>query len=198
MGKSITIRLVPKDKTKLYKPTPGYADLYILMNKLHINSVNEAIKEDESQKINDLQLHLHQTQKALNNNYKEESTLNILVNSLEELDKTIRKHSLKGTTPDINKIKVSDINKIIEESNLSIKDKLERLELKDIAKDKEKFIKYLSENLKLINERKAQLTEYNSNLNSYISRLDTLTENINSSSTDIDSVEVALKNLNIL
>ncbi len=197
MGKSITIRLVPKEKDKIYKPSPGYADLYVLMNKLHLNSVNEAI-EEESQEVSDLQLHLHQTQNALNNNYKEESTLNVIVDNLETLDRKIRKHSLKGTPPEIESTQITDINKIIDESDLSIKDKLERLELNDISKDKEKFIKYLSENLKLLNDRKAQLSEYNMNLNSYISRLDTLKENINSSSTDIDSVEVALRNIKIL
>lgn len=198
MGKSITIKLVPTKKDKIYKPLPGYSDLYILMNKLHLNSVNEAItEEEESLQVSELELQKHQTQEALNNNYKEESTLNVLMSCLETVNESIKKLRLQGKKASFTNEHIKDFNKILEESELKLKDKLKLLNIDEFKDDLDTFIQYLKENMKLISDRKAQIINNNNHLNAFISKLDTLKENINSSTTDIDSVEVALRNLNI-
>ncbi|MEW5821295.1 MAG: hypothetical protein AB1782_13965 [Cyanobacteriota bacterium] len=196
MGKSITIKLVPKDKDKIYKPQPDYADLYVLMNRLHFHSINEAITE-EKEKIGELELQLNQTKRTINKTYEEESSLNVMSNCLEAIDRTIKKQALNGSIPDLDHKQIEEFNNILKESSLELTKKLKFLK-SNVFKDNNKlFLEELDENLKLIKERKTTLKKNVENLNSYISKIDTLKENINSSSIDIDSVEVALQNIKI-
>lgn len=190
MGKAITIKLVPKDKSKIYKPAPDYADLYLLMNTLHLNSVNEAI-EEEKETISELEFEKHKAQDSINRNTEEESTLNILLNSLESINKSIKKQKLTDNT------EIKDFNKVLEESKLINKDKFELIPPDISIKDHKDMLLAINRNLETINKRKTTINNNNTNLLKYISKIDTLQENINSSIVDIDTVEVALKNLEI-
>ena len=196
MVKPITIKLIPKEKDKIYKPLPGYSDLYALMKKLHFNTVNETLEEAEPV-IGDLELQLHQAKEALNKNYKEESCLNVMSICLEEFYKKAQSKAGKDKIPFTETSKINDFNNILEESELNIKHKLKKLDINTFSNKNKEFIKDLKENLTLINERKTQLYNNNRNLNDYISKINTLKENLSSSMIDIDSLEVALKNLQI-
>jgi hypothetical protein len=194
MAKSITIRLLPPNKNNLYKPKPGFTDLYILMNKLHLSTVNEAI-EEEKETISELELERHKIKQTIDINHQEESTMTVIENCLEKVDKSIKKEHLKQKMPDINNSQIEEINKIIEESELVIKDKLKRLNLEDLRKNPSKFINDIKNNLTLINKRKTSLKETNNNLMLYMSKLEIVKENLSSSSTDIDTLEIAIKTL---
>lgn len=194
MGNFIKIKLVPNKKDKIYKPLPGYADLYILMNKLHLHSVNAAI-EEEIRTVSELESLQYQTQEQIQKNNYEESTLNVLANCLESLIKSIKKDRANAKIPDIKEYEIEDFNNITEESDLVIKDNLAALDFKLFKEHPDKFLSKIEANLKLINNRKALIISNNNNLMYYISKLDTLKENINSSKADIDSLEIALKNL---
>lgn len=196
MGSSIKIRLVPSKNDKIYKPLPDYADLYILMNKLHFNSVN-SVQEEEKTKVSELELMQHQTQTKIIQNHKEESSLNVLANCLEMLIKSIKKQHLNGKVPDIKDDQAEEFNKILQESDIKIKNKLIELDLKGFKEKSHKFLEILESNLKLINESKSLLNKENNNLISSVSKLETLKENINSSKIDIDSLEIALKNIKL-
>ena len=190
MGKAITIKLVPEDKTKLYKPAPDYADLYVLMNTLHFNSINEAI-EEETEVITELELQQQKAQEIINTNTEEESTLNILLNCLESVNKSIKKQNISDNS------EITDFNKILEESTLTNKSKIKPINPKTLTEDYKQTLTLINENLEAINKRKTILFNNNKNLTHYISKIKTLKENVNSSITDIDSVEVALKSIEI-
>lgn len=190
MGKAITIKLVPKDKTKIYKPAHDYADLYVLMNTLHLNSVNEAI-EEETKAVSELELQQHKAQESINKNTEEESTLNILLNSLESINKSVKKQNYTDTS------EIIDYNKILEESDLLKSSKLKKIDPNSLSEDFKITLTLINENLEAINKRKTILHNNNNNLLHYILKIETLKENINSSITDIDAVEVALRSLEI-
>jgi hypothetical protein len=197
MAKSITIRLVPTKQDKIYKPTPGYADLYALMNKLHLNSVNEAVEEETQEKVSELELEKHKVQERINQFHKEESTLNVLENCLETIDKMGKKQQFSSQTLEPDRKNITDFNKIIEESELNIKKDIEILDPDIFYSNPEKFMDNIETNLKLIHKRKAKILRDSDDMADYIAKLDTLKENINSSQADIDSLEVAWKNLKI-
>lgn len=195
MGKAIQIKLVPSRKDKLYQPESDYSDIIVLMNKLHFNTVNEAIKETKA--VQELELHHHQAKSSINTNNKEESTLNILSSCLETLEKQIKIDTMKSVPPEIDKAQVEDYNKILEESDTKTKETIKPLELDVFSRDTQKFLEEIKSNLEAINKRKSVLSRNNKNLKVYMQKIDTIKENIVSSNADIDLAEVALKNIKI-
>lgn len=151
MGNSITIKLVPSKTDKIYKPQENYADLYLLMNKLHFHSINEAIQEDST--VSNLELIHHQAQEKINQIHKEESCLNILSDCLEKLVKSIKKASYSGNifTPE-NKL-INDFNNIVKESDLEIKPKLNIIDIEALKKDYDEILSLIEKNLNTINTR---------------------------------------------
>lgn len=194
MGKPIKIRILPGKKDKKYKPLPGYADLWVLMNKLHINAIGELYTPEQT-KVSELELKLHKLREELYNNYKEESCLNILNNSLEKICKSIKKYNLTKNINDIKQDEISNYNKILFESDIHIKEKLKSINIKDIDDSIIDIIAYTEENIKIINENKFVIQEKVTSLSLYMLKLDTIIENINSSHTDIDTLDILLKHL---
>lgn len=195
MGKAIQIKLVPSPKDKIYKPQSDYSDLITLMNKLHLRTVNEAIEEVKA--VQDLELHHHQAKSSINNNSKEETTLNVLSNCLETISKEIKKNRMSSKSPEINQTEVTDFNNMLEESELTNAKDLTPLNLEVFNKDTQKFLEDIECNLTAINKRKAVLHRNNKNLSDYMQKIDTIKENIVSSNTNVDLAEVALKNIKI-
>jgi chromosome segregation ATPase len=197
MGNSIKIKLVPSKDIKLYKPQPDFADLYVLMNKLHINSVNVALEENKPE-VSDLEFDVHKYTQRINDNYKDESAINIMVDTLEKIVKTIKKDKLSQKNTDLKALKLDSFNKIFDESDSSVKDNLKKLDLKLAETNIEAFVTSIDSNIKILQARKEELNADTKSLSDKISRLDTLKENINSSKADLDSLEVALKNVKLL
>lgn len=189
MAKAITIKLVPDKNTKIYKPQPNYADLYVLMNKLHINSVNEA-NDIEHQKVSELELETHKTIEEINNNNFEESSLNILQDSLEEVEKNIKMFQFNNSK-ELNVDPIKEFNNLINNLEKNTKNQLNKLNINK----PELLLAEIQKNLRIIGTEKAKLNENTKNLSEKFSKLETLKENINSSITDIDTLEIAFKNI---
>lgn len=194
MGKSIKISLLPSKKDKLYQPQPDFSDLYVLMNKLHFHSVNSTVEEEKST-LGDLELQIIKIQEDINKHYQEESTLNVLNHCLEKVDRQVKKQHMANQVSNIEYSELNDFNKIIDESELNIKKSLSKILFDENNINTEKLLYQIEENLNLIKKHKKLLNEQISNLNDYMSKVETLKENINASTTDIDSLEIALKNL---
>jgi hypothetical protein len=197
MGKSIQIKLLPAKKDRIYQPLPDFSDLYVLMNKLHLNTVNSAVEEEEESTVSELELQVHNVHEQINEVSKEESTLNVMTECLESADKSIKKFKLSNKMQDKELSQIEDFNKILEESDLSIKKHLHKLDKQKFITDIDSLLSQIGENLRLINSRKNSVKSNITNLSANLIKIETLKENINSSNTDIDSVEVAIKNLDL-
>lgn len=194
MGKPIKIRLLPGTKDKKYKPLPGYADLWVLMNKLHINTIGE-LYEAEHNQVSELELKLHKLREELYNNYKEESCLNILDHCLEKICKSFKKYNLTKNIADIKHDEINYYNKILFESDLHIKENLKNINIKELDDGISKIIADTEENLSLIREQKKLIQEKTTSISLYMLKMDTIIENINSSFANIDTLDILLKHL---
>lgn len=194
MGKSIKISLLPSKKDKIYRPQPGFSDLYILMNKLHFHSIPET-PEEERPTLGKLELQAIKIQEEINKFYQQESTLNVLSNCLENVDRQLKKLKLSKQIPNIEFSQLEDFNKIIDESEIKIKETLSKIIFDRDNLNTENLIYQIDENFKLLKEHKVLINDQVNNLNEYLNRIKTLKENINASTTDVDSLEIALKSL---
>lgn len=196
MAKSIKIKLIPAQNAKIYQPQPGYADLHILMNKLHFTNVYEAITEEEKH-VSKIELHQRDIQETINNNHKTESALNILQDNLECINKLIKKQQLKGNKLHIEYSNLENINKMIDEIDIKSKGSLNKLYSERFENDINKFMTDISNNLEIIEKDKADIIKHTENLLLQIQKIETLKENINSSQADIDSLDIAINTLKI-
>lgn len=196
MSKAIKIRLVPGKSTKLYRPQPDYSDLYALMSKLHINSVNEAIDLEDVSHISDLEFQVLQIQQKLESYKQEESSVNILAYTLEKLSKDIKKRMFTLKTIDTKVDELNDYNAILAESDNHFAKDLTMLTINP-SMAPEELLREINTNLASLNSRKNQIEETIKKLADDIAFIDNLKENINSSTTDITSLDVAYKQIGL-
>lgn len=189
MPKAIKIRLVPNKNTKLYKPQPDYADLYVLMNKLHIQSVNE-VDDEENQQVSELEMETHKTREEINKNYTEESTWNILQDCLENAEKNIKKRYFNNNK-DFKEDPIEDFNKILDSLDYKTQNRLIKLNINNT----DSLLVEVQNNLNTIKTEKTRLNNNTKDLSDKINKLETQKENMNSSITDIDTLEVAFKSI---
>ena len=193
MGKPIKIKLLPPKKGRPgTKILPSCLDLYILMDNVHFNSINNALSEEPVYTDN-LEFDLHKLNESLNDIYREESSLNVLVNCLETIAKSIKKQCFNNTKPVIAESNVDDFNMILEEIKYTDKDSTIKLDFKLFKDNPDKFIADVEEKLKLINNRKMFLNNESELTVHCMIRLDIKKENINSSNTDVTTLEIASK-----
>lgn len=193
MGKPITIKLLPTKKGNLNTKTfPSCLDLYILMDNVHFNSINNALSEEPVYTEN-LEFDLHKLKEALNDIYREESNLNVLINCLETIVKSIKKQYFNNVKPVLAESNVDDFNMILEEIKHTDNDSTIKLDFKLFKDEPDKFIADVEEKLKLINNRKMFLNNESELTVHCMIRLDIKKENINSSNTDVTTLEIAAK-----
>jgi len=193
MGKPIKIKLLPNKKGVLNKQQiPGYLDLYILMDNVHFKNINNALNEEPIYTDN-LEFDLHKMKESLNNIYKEEGSLNVLINCLETIVKSIKKQYFNSQKPVLAESHVEDFNMILEELDYADVDKTIDLDFKLFKDHPEKFIADIEEKLKLINNRKMFLNNESDIVFHCMIKLDIKKENINSSNIDVTTLEIASK-----